>query len=100
MENIDTFEIFKYLFGFIVTIGGSYLLFILKSISKDIEQLRELLETKIDTVADNVERHRGDLDDLYNLHRENSTAIVTNAEKLNALRGEFDKCKELQNSRN
>lgn len=99
MENgIDAFEVIKYLFSIIISIGGVYFGFVIKSISKDISQLKELLQTQImslkEDVKEDVSRLRKDADQLYDLNRSIDTRITKNETELQALRVEFDKCQE------
>jgi septal ring factor EnvC (AmiA/AmiB activator) len=78
MAGFDATEIIKYLFGSLVTLGGGYVLFVIKSIGKDIEnvskdinQLKELLMTQILDVKEDINKHTTDINQLYDLHREN-----------------------------
>lgn len=93
-EAFSSSEIIKYLFSAVFTLGGSYAVFIIKSMSKDLEQLKELLTTQIIDVKNDVLNHRGDIDDLYNLQRKNSEDIAINKTELKTLKSEFDRCRE------
>jgi hypothetical protein len=83
MAGFDATEIIKYLFGSLVTLGGGYVLFVIKSIGKDIEnvskdinQLKELLMTQILDVKEDINKHTTDINQLYDLQRQDAKDIT------------------------
>lgn len=87
-ESNTTSEIIKYLIGIIGTIAGSYIVFIVKSISNDIRQLKELLMTHIEDLKTDVERLRTDIIDLYEKHRSSEKDIASAKSDIDNLKNE------------
>jgi len=91
MDGIGQAEIVKYLFGFIITLGGSYVVFIIKSIGKDINQLKEFFLLQIKNIETDVLQQRQDIQKLYNLHRSLSDKQIENAGELKALKDDHNR---------
>ena len=89
---IDSLEIIKYLviglFTIIGTIGGSYIVFVIKAIGKDIKSLKELLMTHVGEIKSDIVSIERDIQMLFNLHRQNEKDIAAHVVEISGIKDE------------
>lgn len=98
MDDILQSPFFKILLGvisflitLILSIGGSYIVFIIKKIADDIKQLKDFFVVQISDVKEDVTQNRKDIQHLYNLFRSTDQKTIENTSRLEALKEDHDR---------